>query len=117
VLFGQSSAEWAHPTGAPERTLYRHVAPFETQGSFSLFGPSPVKHQQLHPDIWEAICELRAEHLGLRTSEITTCLERFVHRPNSHSVNQILAETPLQFRSTRRFPPYAAINIQDQLPV
>ena len=109
VLFGQSPAERARLTGAPERTLYRQVARFEAQGMVSLFDPAPTKQQRLRPEIRQAIIELKAEHPGLRTYEITIiCWARFGHRPSSHTVKRILAETPPLPRTTRRFPPYAA---------
>src|SRR6478672_6847930 len=40
VLFGSSPAERARQTGAPQRTLYRQVARFETDGMASLFPPA-----------------------------------------------------------------------------
>ena len=110
VLFGQSPAERAQLTGTPERTLYRQVARFETAGMASLFTPAPTKQQRLRPEIRQAIIELKAEHPGLRTYEITTiCWVRFGQRPSSHTVKRLLAEAPPLPRMTRRFPPYAAV--------
>jgi transposase len=109
VLFGQSPAERARLTNTPERTLYRQVARFETHGMASLFDPVPASPHRLRPEIRQAIVELKAEHPGLRTYEITTiCWARFGHRPSSHTVKRILAEGPPLPRTVRRFPIHAA---------
>ena len=110
VLFGQSPAERARETGAPQRTLYRQVARFATDGMVSLFAPQVERHQRLPLAIREAIRELKVEHPALNTYEITTiCWVRFGHRPSSQTVKRVLAEAPLPRRTTRRYPPYHQI--------
>ena len=109
VLFGHSAAERARLTGTPERTLYRQVARFTTDGMASLFAPSPTTSQRLRPEIRQAIIALKAEHPGLRTHEITTiCWALFGHRPSSHTVKHILAESSPLPRTSRRYPSYHA---------
>ena len=107
VLFGQSPAERTRETGAPQRTLYRQVARFATDGMASLFAPQVERHQRLPLAIREAIRELKSEHPALNIYEITTiCWVRFGHRPSSQTVKRVLAEAPLPRRTSRRYPPY-----------
>jgi transposase len=107
VLFGQSPAERARETGAPQRTLYRQVARFATDGMASLFARQVERHQRLPLAIRDAIRELKTEHPALNTYEITTiCWVRFGHRPSSQTVKRVLAEAPLLHRTTRRYPLY-----------
>lgn len=47
VLFGHAPAERARQTGAPERTLYRQAARFETHGMASLFTPVPAQRRAM----------------------------------------------------------------------
>lgn len=111
VLFGQSPAERAQHTGIPQRTLYRQVARFATEGMTSLFAPTKVAHHRTLPEeIRRHILALKAEHPALHTYEITNiCWVRFDRRPSSHTVKRILAEGPLPSDQPRRFPPYHAI--------
>jgi len=108
VLFGQSPAERAQQTGAPQRTLYRQAARFDHEGMASLFGPTKVeRHRRLPAEIRRHILGLRAEHPPLRVHEITTiCWVHFGQRPSPHTVKRILAETPPVPVTTRRYPPY-----------
>ena len=67
VLFGQSPAERARETGAPQSTLYRQVYRFEKEGMASLFAPPKVeKHRSLPEIVREAILNLKAEHPDIR---------------------------------------------------
>jgi transposase len=110
VLFGQSPAERARQTGAPERTLYRQAARFETHGMASLFTPVPVPQHRLPDEIRQAILQLKAEYAPLSPHEIAAiCQARFGRRPSPHTVKRILAEEPLPAGVPRRFPPYHAI--------
>ena len=62
VLFGSSPAERARQTGAPQRTLYRQVARFETDGMAGLFPPVSLEPRHTLPvEIRRAIRELKAE--------------------------------------------------------
>jgi putative transposase len=108
VLFGQSPAERAQQTGAPQRTLYRQAARFDREGMASLFAPPKVeRHHRLPVEIRRHILGLRAEHPPLKVHEITTiCWVQFGHRPSPHTVKRILAETPPAPVATRRYPPY-----------
>jgi putative transposase len=108
VLFGQSPAERAQQTGAPQRTLYRQAVRFDHEGMASLFGPTKVeRHRRLPEDIRRHILALKAEHPPFRVHEITTiCWVQFGHRPSPHTVKRILAEAPQVPVATRRYPPY-----------
>lgn len=110
VLFGHSPAERARQTGAPERTLYRQAARFETQGMASLFAPMPERPRRLPDEIRQAILQLKAEYAPLSPHEIAAiCQARFGRRPSPHTVKRILAEEPLPVGVSRRFPPYHAM--------
>ena len=110
VLFGHSPAERARQTRAPERTLYRQAARFETQGMASLFAPAPVGHQRLPSEIRDALRALKVEYPPFRPHELATiCQVRFGYRPSPHTVKRILAEAPLSTLPHRRFPPYHQI--------
>ncbi len=111
VLFGQSPAERARQTGAPQRTLYRQVDRFDKEGMASLFGPLKVeKHRTLPAEIVRAIVEFKAEHPAFRPNEIATiCQVRFDRRPSPHTVKRVLAEETLPKMSRRRYPPYHQI--------
>lgn len=111
VLFGRSPAERAAETGAAARTLYRQVARFDQLGLAGLLPPPKVdKHRSLPPEVRQAILDAKREHPALRVHELTTiCWARFGHRPSSHTVKRILAESPPAPRTHRRFPPYHAI--------
>jgi transposase len=111
VLFGQSPTERAAETGAAERTLYRQVARFDQLGLASFVPPPKVeKHRTLPPEVRQAILDAKREHPPLNVHELTTiCWARFGHRPSSHTVKCVLAESPPPPRTHRRFPPYHAI--------
>ena len=110
VLFGLSAAERARQTGAPQRTLYRQVARFETEGMRSLFAPSRAQRRQLPDEIRQAIVALYAEYPTLRPHQIATiCEVRFGRRPSPHTVKRVLAEERVPAGNTRRFPPYHQI--------
>ena len=49
VLFGSPLAERARQTGAPQRTLYRQVARFETDGMAGLFPSVPPEPRHTLP--------------------------------------------------------------------
>ena len=121
VLFGQSPAERAAETGAAERTLDRQVARFDQLGMAGLVPPPKVeKHHTLPPAVRQAILDAKREHPPLNTHELTTiCWVRCGHRPSSHTVKRILAESPPPPRTHRRFPPYHAISdpIQRRLAI
>ncbi len=108
VLFGQSPAERARLTGAPQRTLYRQAARFEREGMASLFGPPKVeRHRTLPEEIQRAILVLKVEHPAINDHEIAKiCGVQFGRRPSHNTVRRILAEDPLPILVGRRFPPY-----------
>jgi hypothetical protein len=82
VLFGRSPAQRARETGTASRTIHRRAARFADQGMRILLGPSLDAHRRLAPENRQAILELKAEHLALKTNEISTiCFVRFDHRP------------------------------------
>src|SRR5215213_7243578 len=111
VLFDRSPAERATETGAAERTLYRQVARFDHLGMASFVPPPKVeKHRLLPAEVRQTILDAKREHSALNVHELTTiCWALWGHRPSSHTVKRILAETPLPPRTHRRFPPYHAI--------
>ena len=111
VLFGQSPAERAAETGAAARTLYRQVARFDQLGMAGLVPPPKVeKHRALPPEVRQANLDAKREHPSLNMHELTTiCWARCGHRPSSHTVKRVLAESPPPPRTHRRFPPYHAI--------
>jgi len=110
VLFGQSPAERARLTLTPERTLYRQVARFETQGMASLFPPATTTRQRLPSEIRQVIRDLAAEYPAFRPHEIATiCQVRFGRRPSPHTVKRLLAEEPPLPSTRRRSPPYHQI--------
>jgi len=111
VLFGHSPAERARQTGAPERTLYRQAARFETHGMASLFAPAAQRQHRLPEEIRQAILQLKAEYAPLSPHEIAViCSARFGRRPSPHTVKRILAEEPVPTGVPRRYPPYHAIS-------
>lgn len=111
VLFGQSPAERARVTGAPQRTLYRQVARFERHGMASLFAPVSEPQRRLPAVIRQAIRDLKAEYPAFRPNELATiCQIRFGHRPSLPTVRRVLAEEPVPASARRRFPPYHQIS-------
>ncbi|CAN5519473.1 hypothetical protein BH24CHL1_BH24CHL1_16840 [soil metagenome] len=110
VLFGLTPAERARQTGAPQRTLYRQVARFETEGMRSLFAPTREQRRHLPTEIRAAIVTLKVEYPVLRPHQIATiCEVRFGRRPGARTIKQILAEEPLPVSVPRRFAPYHEI--------
>lgn len=111
VLFGQSPAERAAETGLSARTVVRQAARFEQLGMASFVAPPRgEKHRLLPPEVRQAILDARREHPPLNIHELTTiCWACSGHRPSSHTVKRILAESPPPVRTHRRFPPYHAI--------
>src|SRR5215217_486246 len=78
VLFGDSVAERARVTGSAERTLYRKVSCFESEGMDSLFAIERARRLALPPAMRRFIVELKAEHPPMRPNEIATvCYVRF----------------------------------------
>jgi transposase len=111
VLFGQSPAERAVETGAAARTLYRQLARFDQLGMASFVPPPRVdKPRLLPPEVRQTILDAKREHPPLNVHELTTiCWACCGHRPSSHTVKRVLAESPPPPRTHRRFPPYHAI--------
>lgn len=110
VLFGLSPAERARQTGAPQSTLYRNVARFETEGMRSLFAPTREQRRQLPLEIRQAIVALKAEYPALRPHQIATiCEVRFGRRPGARTIKRVLAEEHLPSAVARRYPPYHQI--------
>lgn len=112
VLFGLPVPLRVSETGLPQSTLYRQSAAFDRDGMASLFPPSmPERHQQLAPEIRQAILDAKREYPALNIHEITTiCWARFGHRPSSRTVKRLLAEQPPPPRAARRYPPYRAFD-------
>ena len=110
VLFGLSPAERARQTGAPQRTLYRQAARFETEGMRSLFAPSREQRRQLPEEIRQAIVALKTEYPPFRPHQIATiCEVRFGRRPGARTIKRVLAEEPIPVGMPRRYPPYHQI--------
>jgi hypothetical protein len=58
----------------------------------------------------QAILDAKREHPPPNVHGLTTvCRARYGHRPSSHAVKRVLAESPPPPRTHRRFPPYHAI--------
>src|SRR5262245_55353906 len=110
VLFGQSPAERAAETGTAIRTVYHQAARFDQLGLAGLVPPPKIeKHRTLPPEVRQAILDAKREHPPLKVYELTTiCWARCGHRPSSHTVKPILAESPPPPRTHRRFTPYHA---------
>ena len=109
VLFDDSVPARAVATATPERTLYRHLERFTTDGMLGLQPYERPTHTLPHY-LRQLIVDLKAEHPPLRVHEIQTiCYVRTGRRPHANTVKQVLATTPLPFRTTRRFPPYHQI--------
>ena len=110
VLFGHSAAERARQTGAPERTLYRQAARFDTHGMASLFASTPAAPHRLPVEIRQAILTLKAEYPAFRPNEIASiCEVRFGRRPSAHTIKRILAEESRPSSMPRRYLPYHQI--------
>ena len=107
VLFGLSPAERARETGAPQSTLYRNVARFETEGMRSLFAPTREQRRHLPEEIRQAIVALKAEYPPFRPHQIATiCEVRFGRRPGARTIKRVLAEEPMPSAVARRYPPF-----------
>jgi putative transposase len=111
VLFGASADGRARETGeASGRTLRRRAARFEAEGMESLLGSEAAKRRRLPPGVRRLIVDLKAEHPGLNSNEISQiCYVRFGRRPARKTVKRVLAEEPIPLRFVRRFPPYHEI--------
>ncbi len=110
VLFGSSVAERAIEIEAAERTLYRRMDRFETEGMESLFDSEMARHRKLPPTIRRLIVDLKAEHPHLSLGEIASiCYVGFGRRPSKHTVKRILEEEPMPLKMARRFDPYHEI--------
>ena len=108
VLFGSSVAERAGEVDASERSLYRRVSRFGSEGMDSLFATERAKRRTLPPSAGRLVVDLKAEHPGLNPNEIARiCYVRFGRRPDYRTVGRVLAEEPLPLRMVRRFPPYS----------
>lgn len=113
VLFGSSVAERAGEVDASERSLYRRVSRFESEGMDSLFATERAKRRVLPPSARRLVVDLKAEHPGLNLNEIARicyariCYVRFGRRPGYRTVGRVLAEEPMPLRMVRRFPPYS----------
>ncbi|QIN84415.1 helix-turn-helix domain-containing protein [Rubrobacter tropicus] len=107
VLFGMPVAERAAETGSSQRTLYRRVSRFRSEGMDSLFAAGGAKRRSLPPAMRRLIVDLKAEHPPMRPHEISTvCYVRFGRRPDYRTVERVLAEEPIPLRMVRRFPLY-----------
>ena len=110
VLFGGPVPERAEEVGVPQRTLYRRVSRFESEGMESLFATERAKRLNLSPSVRRFVVDLKAEHPGLGANEIANiCYVRFGRRLDYRTVGRVLAEEPMPLRMVRRFPPYAEI--------
>jgi AraC-like DNA-binding protein len=109
VLFDDSVPARAVATATPERTLYRHLERFTTDGMLGLQPHERPTHTLPHY-LRQLIVDLKVEHPPLRVHEIQTiCYVRTGRRPHANTVKQVLATTPLPFRTARRFTPYHQI--------
>lgn len=115
VLFGRTPAARARETGVPERTLRRKADRFDVHGMTSLFeqpATASTNRRALPPEIRQFILAFKAEYPPLRPHEITTiCRTRFQRGVSHHTVQQVLASSPLPSPVHRRFPRYR--DIQD----
>jgi transposase len=115
TLFGVTSAERAHETGLSESTLRRTADAFEREGLASLLRPTVAQHADHHRSLpvpmRQLIVDLKAEHPAFTLREIAgICRVQFGRRPSHHTVKQVLADGPPPTRTTRQYPPYAAID-------
>jgi putative transposase len=111
VLFGGSVPERAKETGTPERTMYRRVERFETDGMLSLFATDPAtaraRRRGLEPAIRRMIVELKAEHPKLNNNEIANIVYvRTGRRLGKHTPGRVLAEEVVPLKLSRLFEPY-----------
>ena len=84
------------PRPSGRRRLDLQVARFDQFGMAGLMPPPKVeKHRTLPPEVRQAILDAKREHPPLNVHELTTiCWARCGHRPSSHTVKRILAESP-----------------------
>jgi putative transposase len=107
VLFGMAVAGRAKETGSSERTLYRKISRFGSEGMDSLFASEGARRRALPSAMRRFVVDLKAEHPPMRPHEIATvCYVRFGRRPDYRTVERVLAEEPMPLRMVRRFPPY-----------
>jgi putative transposase len=111
VLFGVSADGRSRETGASSgRTLRRKAALFEAEGMESFFGSETARHRRLPPAMRRLIVDLKAEHPGFNSNEISrVCYVCFGRRPARKTVKRVLQEEPVPLRFVRRFPPYHEI--------
>jgi len=114
VLFGETAASRARETGASERTLHQQAKLFEQEGMASLFHKARTTEREpgrnLPPDMCQMIVNLKAEYPGFSLREIATiCYLRFDRKLSHHTIQRVLADGPQPTVSTRRYPPYSAI--------
>ena len=111
VLFGSSVPERARETGTPERTMYRRVERFKTDGMLRLFATDPAAapgtRRGLEPAIRRMIVELKAEHRKLNNNEIANIVYvRTGRRLGKHTPGRVLAEEVVPLKLSRLFEPY-----------
>lgn len=110
VLFGLPVAERAEETGSSERTIYRRISRFESEGMDALFASEGAKRRALPPAMRRFVVDLKAEHPPMRPHEIASvCYVRFGRRPDYRTVERVLAEEPMPLRMVRRFAAYREI--------
>jgi hypothetical protein len=111
VLFGGSVAGRARETGTSERTMYRKIERFETDGMLSLFATDPAaaraRRRGLEPAIRHMIVELKAEHPKLNANEIANIVYvRTGRRLGKHTPGRVLAGEVVLLKLSRLFGPY-----------
>ena len=107
VLFGLPVPDRAEETGSSQRTLYRRVSRFGSEGMDSLFAAEGAKRRSLPPAMRRFIVDLKAEYPPMRPHEIASvCYVRFGRRPDYRTVERVLSEEAMPLRMVRRFPPY-----------
>ncbi len=78
----------------------------------SLFTPTTKQqhdtHRNLPTPMRQVIADLKAEFPALHFREIAKiCYVQFGRKPSHHTIQAVLAESPLSTRKTRRYPPFA----------
>ena len=96
-----------HPTGTPERTMYRKVERFENEGPQGLFSAEGAKRQLLPRAIRRMIVDLKAEHPALNNHEIRNIVYvRTGRRLGDHTAARVLSEEVIPLKLSRLFEPY-----------
>ena len=116
ILGWETPRERSAETGMPQRTIYHKANLFDQAGMASLLPPDPppvvrkLDRRSLPPPMRQAIIDLKAEYSAFTLHEIATiCYAQFGRRPSPHTIQLVLATGPKPSRTTRRYPPYAAI--------